>query len=145
MQDQLDQQTWIDQTWGMIHAAQAAGPAHSDEAPGLDRPSYEVACRAAGVPALADGEIDTYAVKYGDWLQVTVEPLLAAQMTVARWRNERIEHERAIARQVQLDSLDARETEHATTARRCLNCGRVATMHASLGPACDDCYDELSG
>jgi hypothetical protein len=26
----------------------------------------------------------------------------------------------------------------------CMNCGAPATMNASLGPACPDCYDDLS-
>jgi hypothetical protein len=27
----------------------------------------------------------------------------------------------------------------------CIGCGRPSEMNASLGPACPDCYDNLSG
>jgi hypothetical protein len=30
-------------------------------------------------------------------------------------------------------------------ARTCIGCGAPASMGASLGPSCPDCYDELSG
>jgi hypothetical protein len=29
--------------------------------------------------------------------------------------------------------------------KRCVGCGGPAEMNASLGPACPDCYDDLSG
>jgi hypothetical protein len=29
--------------------------------------------------------------------------------------------------------------------KRCVGCGGPAEMYASLGPACPDCYDDLSG
>lgn len=32
----------------------------------------------------------------------------------------------------------------APPTRRCIRCGALAMMSASLGPACEDCYDELS-
>jgi hypothetical protein len=28
---------------------------------------------------------------------------------------------------------------------QCAGCGAPAEMHASLGPSCPDCYDDLSG
>lgn len=142
---QLDQEAWIAQTWGKIDAARAAVPPGTDP-PGYDRASYEAACKVAGVAVLPDSEIaDSYAVKYGDWMQVTVAPDLAVRMTLAGWRRLRLDHEAEADRQARLDALDALEAEQAAAAPRCDRCGRPATMNASLGPACDDCYDDLSG
>lgn len=43
--------------------------------------------------------------------------------------------EAAAKRQLGLDS------SHSA----CIGCGKAATMHASLGPACSDCYDNHAG
>ena len=37
------------------------------------------------------------------------------------------------------------EKRMASPRSRCVGCGGPAEMNASLGPACPDCYDDLSG
>jgi hypothetical protein len=57
---------------------------------------------------------------------------------------------RESAREMSDEALD-RLRQSAGVARRparvreaCMGCGAPATMNASLGPACPDCYDDLS-
>ena len=38
-----------------------------------------------------------------------------------------------------------RLAQEARPGPRCMRCGARATMNASLGPSCPDCYDDLAG
>jgi len=40
---------------------------------------------------------------------------------------------------------DQRVLPQPKAKKRCVGCGGPAEMYASLGPACPDCYDDLSG
>ncbi len=47
--------------------------------------------------------------------------------------------------EARLAELDARPALAPRKARpACIRCGAPATMSASMGPACPDCYDELA-
>lgn len=71
------------------------------------------------------------------------------QMTAAEWATLRP----ALAKQLCPRCLSRRgaravaqaETivRHTDTRRRCMRCGEPATMNASMGPACANCYDRI--
>jgi len=99
---------------------------------------------------LTDDDVlrDAYAIMYHDYTRDEVERVGMP------WGDFAAAHRELINRLRSLE--DARDAERARRAAgamaatdtrpvtRCTRCSLPATMHASLGPSCDDHYDDLA-
>lgn len=115
----------------------------------VTRPVYEEACREVEAPVLSDQEIieKSYAMKYGEFTPPHYDAEACVKMIMAR---KRFKQMKAKAKPF-LDLFRARARENEKKRREeaptCSyeGCEREGTMNASLGRACPQHYDDLSG
>lgn len=108
----------------------------------LARSEYEAACQRAGVQAMSDDKIRrmSYALEYFDCYlpEHSADDVIEMALARARWRALRAE-------MTAVESPAPARRRRRAPQLQCAICGTPTSLMASLGPACPEHYDELSG